>query len=326
MIIIQTPLRVSFLGGGTDFPEFFCENGGAVIGSAIDKYIYHTISQFPSWLFDHNIRFSYRKVEQVKSLEEIEHVPFREILKKHGSTKDIEVNLASDLPSFTGLGSSSSFTVGLIKGLLAQKGEFISQKELAVASIKMERETLRESVGLQDQIFAAYGGLNVIRFHGVNDFHVERLQINQEVQDRLNNNLIMVFTGVTRRANEIEKTKIENIRNIKPQLQQIHALVEEGMSCLNKGRDLDGFGKLLHENWVLKKTLSSSVSDSYIDDIYQLGLENGALGGKVLGAGGGGFLLFYVPLEKQAYFRKAFKSLHEVKIKLNAQGSAVIHS
>jgi D-glycero-alpha-D-manno-heptose-7-phosphate kinase len=326
VIIVQTPLRVSFLGGGTDFPEFFCENGGAVLGSSIDKYIYHTISQFPSWLFDHNIRFSYRKVEQVKSLDEIEHVPFREILKKHGLTKDIEVNLASDLPSFTGLGSSSSFTVGLIKGLLAQKGEFISQKELAVASIKMERETLGESVGLQDQIFAAYGGLNVIRFNGLNDFHVERLQVSQEVREQFNNNLIMIFTGKTRRANEIEKTKIRNIKNIHTQLKQIHSLVDEGLSCLNMGKDLDGFGKLLHENWVLKKTLSSSVSDDYIDDMYRLGLNNGALGGKILGAGGGGFLLFYVPLEKQPVFRKAFERLHEVKIKLNAQGSAVIHS
>lgn len=326
MIIIQTPLRVSFLGGGTDFPEFFAENGGAVLGSSIDKYIYHTISKFPSWLFEHNIRFSYRKVEQVKHLDEIEHTPFKEILREYEVKSDIEVNLASDLPSFTGLGSSSSFTVGLIKGILAQKGQFISQKELALAAIKIEREILKESVGFQDQVFAAYGGLNVIRFSGSNEFHVERLQISETVHEQLNENLIMIFTGVTRRANDIEKKKITNLKNIKPQLYQILGLVEEGLTCLHIGKDLDDFGRLLHENWELKKSLSADVSDSQIDDIYEKGLKHGALGGKILGAGGGGFLLFYVPKHRQPAFRKAFSEMHEVKIKLNAHGSAVIHS
>ena len=326
MIIIQTPLRVSFLGGGTDFPEFFAENGGAVLGSSIDKYIYHTISKFPSWLFEHNIRFSYRKVEQVKHLEEIQHTPFKEILREFGVDRDIEVNLASDLPSFTGLGSSSSFTVGLIKGILAQQGKFISQKELALSAIKIEREILKESVGFQDQIFAAYGGLNVIRFSGSNEFHVERLQISEAVHEQLNENLMMIFTGVTRRANDIEKKKITNMKNIKSQLNQILELVEEGLSCLQIGKDLDDFGRLLHENWELKKSLSADVSDSQIDDLYEKGLRCGALGGKILGAGGGGFLLFYVPKDKQSAFRKVFSEMHEVKIKLNAHGSAVIHS
>lgn len=326
MIIVQTPLRVSFLGGGTDFPEYFWREGGAVIGSAIDKYIYHTISEFPSWLFDHNIRFSYRKVEQVRTLEELEHVPFREILREYNALCDIEVNLASDLPSFTGLGSSSSFTVGLIKGLLAQKGQFISPKNLAIASIKMEREILRENVGMQDQVFAAYGGINLIRFSGSNDFHVEKMHIEPSVQERLNESLVMIYTGVTRRADAIEKGKIDNIKNIQSQLDEIHGLVDEGLSCLNMGKDLDGFGRLLHENWILKKSLSNRVSDEFIDSIYNLGLASGALGGKILGAGGGGFLLFYVPMESQEKFRRAFKNLREVQFKLNAHGSSIIHS
>lgn len=326
MIIIQTPLRVSFLGGGTDFPEFFADNGGAVLGSSIDKYIYHTISKFPSWLFEHNIRFSYRKVEQVKYLDELEHTPFKEILREYGVKSDIEVNLASDLPSFTGLGSSSSFTVGLIKGILAQKGQFISQKELASAAIKIERDILKENVGFQDQIFAAYGGLNVIRFSGANEFHVERVQINAAVLQELNENLVMIFTGLTRRANDIEKKKIENLKNISSELRQIVQLVDEGLSCLHAGKDLDSFGKLLHENWELKKSLSNNVSSSQIDLIYEKGLKNGALGGKILGAGGGGFFLFYVPKDRQTSFRKAFSEMQEVKIRLNAHGSAVIHS
>ena len=170
MIIVRTPLRVSFFGGGTDFPEFFSEHGGAVLGTSIDKYIYHTLSHVPSWLFDHKIRFAYRKVEFANSLEEIEHVPFREILRHCEVLKDIEVNLASDLPAFSGLGSSSSFTVGLIKGLNAFTGKHINQHDLANKAIFIEREVLKEAVGIQDQIFASFGGLNIVRMSSQCDF------------------------------------------------------------------------------------------------------------------------------------------------------------
>src|SRR3954462_14826501 len=177
MIIVRTPLRVSFFGGGTDFPDFFSNHGGAVLGMAIDKYIYHTVSHLPSWLFDHKIRFAYRKVEHARSLDDIEHRPFREILRYCGVMQDVEVNLASDLPSFSGLGSSSSFTVGLLKGINAFQGKHIGPEALARAAIYVERDLLKETVGLQDQVFAAYGGLNVIRFRGEGEFVVERVSI-----------------------------------------------------------------------------------------------------------------------------------------------------
>ena len=177
MSIGRTPLRISLVGGGADLPAFYRRHGGAVLSTAIDKYIYHTVSHLPSWLFDHKIRFAYRKVEHVRNLDELEHRPFREILRYCGVERDVEVNLASDLPSFSGLGSSSSFTVGLLKGLNAYRGKHIGQEQLARAAIEVEREVLREVVGLQDQIFAAYGGLNIVQFRGQQDFYVERVPL-----------------------------------------------------------------------------------------------------------------------------------------------------
>jgi len=205
MIIVRTPLRISFFGGGTDFPEFFSENGGAVLGTSIDKYIYHTISHVPSWLFDHKIRFAYRKVEFANCLDEIEHVPFREILRYCDVFEDIEVNLASDLPAFSGLGSSSSFTVGLIKGLNAFKGRHINQQELANQAIHMEREVLKETVGIQDQIFASFGGLNIVRMSTQHDFSVERIALSADRLQELDKSLMLFFTGITRRAQEVER-------------------------------------------------------------------------------------------------------------------------
>src|SRR3954468_14606269 len=215
MIIVRTPLRVSFFGGGTDFPDFFSNHGGAVLGTAIDKYIYHTVSHLPSWLFDHKIRFAYRKVEHARILDDIEHRPCREILRYCGVMQDVEVNLASDLPSFSGLGSSSSFTVGLLKGINAFQGKHIGQEELARAAIYVEREVLKETVGLQDQIFAAYGGLNVVRFRGDSSFTVERVPIGELRMRELNASLLLFFTGITRRAQEVEQNKLNNLGRIR---------------------------------------------------------------------------------------------------------------
>lgn len=326
MIIVKTPLRISFLGGGTDFPEYFQYNGGAVLGTSINKYIYHSISNFPSGLFDHNIRISYKKVEHVNDLNDIEHSPFREILNYCNINKDIEINLASDLPSFSGLGSSSSFTVGLLKGLYAYKGNFISQFNLAKTAIKLEREILKESVGFQDQIFASYGGINLIRFFDKSNFNVERIIISHKTMAQLEKNLVLIFTGQIRKANEIEKEKMSNIKNINNKLDQIHSLVFEGLDCLSNNRNLDYFGKLLHENWMLKKDLTTSVSNDLINQFYNFGLKSGALGGKLLGAGGGGFILFYVPFKNQRRFREAFSKYYEVKFKINSTGSTIVHS
>jgi D-glycero-alpha-D-manno-heptose-7-phosphate kinase len=326
MIIVRTPLRISLFGGGTDFPEYFKLNGGGVIGSAIDKYIYHTISHFPSWLFEHKIRFAYRVVEHVSDVEYIKHSPFKEILKYHKIYENIEVNLASDLPSFTGLGSSSTFTVGLIKGLNAFKGKLIDMNELAKTAIHIEREVLRESVGYQDQIFASYGGLNQINFYGHDQFSVERINVNESLTEELSENLVMFYTGMTRRASDVEKGKMQRMDRNLNALDRMHACVNEAREILSAGRGLDDIGRLLDETWKLKRSLSGDVSNEHIDEAYQLGLDHGALGGKLLGAGGGGFLLFYVPKREQEQFRRALSGMHEVKFSLNAQGSTIIHA
>lgn len=326
MIITRTPLRVSFFGGGTDFPDFFQEHGGAVLGTAIDKYIYHTVSHIPSWLFDHKIRFAYRKVEFAKDIEGIEHRPFREILRHCDVLKDIEVNLASDLPSFSGLGSSSSFTVGLIKGLRAFQGQHIGQDELARSAIHVERNVLGETVGLQDQIFAAHGGLNVVRFRGETDFVVERLPISNARITELSESLLLFFTGLTRRAEDVEKSKLANMDNIQKNLKNMLLLVDRAYDALTGNHDLSVFGRLFHDTWIEKKQLSRSVSTPAIDAMYDLGTMGGALGGKLLGAGGGGFMLFFVPPERHTAVRHALRDYHEVQFSINAPGCTIVHS
>ena len=326
MIITRTPLRISFFGGGTDFPEYFSEHGGAVLGTSIDKYIYHTVSHLPSWLFDHKIRFSYRKVELVRELEDLEHKPFKEILRHCGVTQDLEVNLASDLPSFSGLGSSSSFTVGLIKGLHALRGRCIGNEQLAREAIHVERDVLAETVGLQDQVFAAYGGFNLVRFHGRSSFNVERIALAEARMAALNGSLMLFFTGLTRQAQDVEKRKLEKIGANQAALKTMLSLVDRAYSALTSNDSLDGFGSLLHETWMEKRKLDSSVSAPEIDAIYSTGLQAGALGGKLLGAGGGGFMLFYVPAAKRDAVRSALRSYHEVPFNINAAGSTVVHS
>ena len=326
MIIIRTPLRISFFGGGTDFPEFFSSNGGAVLGTAINKYIYHTVSYLPSWLFDHKIRFAYRKVEHARSLDEVEHRPFREILRHCGVLQDVEVNLASDLPSFSGLGSSSSFTVGLIKGLNAFQGRHIGQDQLAHTAIHIERDVLRETVGLQDQIFAAYGGFNLIRFRGQSEFIVERVPVSETRMRELNDSLMLFFTGITRHAQEVEQNKLKNLGRIQANLKNMLALVDKAYDALTGTSSLSAFGRLLHETWTQKRRLDDSVSAPEIDSLYALGTEAGALGGKLLGAGGGGFMLFFVPPDRQVVVRAALRNYHEVPFGINAPGSTVVLS
>lgn len=326
MIIVRTPLRISFFGGGTDFPDFFSRHSGAVLGTTIDKYIYHTVSHLPSWLFEHKIRFSYRKVEHAKSLDEIEHLPFREILRYCGISKDVEVNLASDLPSFSGLGSSSSFTVGLIKGLKAFQGNHIRQQDLARTAIFLEREVLKEVVGCQDQVFAAYGGLNVIRFSGAADFEVERVCINEARMRELGDSLMLFFTGVTRRAQDIERSKLARLEEKEARYKKILSIVDDAYNALTGSGSLARFGELLDKTWIEKRQLDDGVSTPQIDDLYARGRNAGALGGKLLGAGGGGFMLFFAPPETQASVRAALRDFHEVPFSINSAGSTIVHS
>jgi len=326
MIIVKTPLRVSFFGGGTDFPAYFENNGGAVLGTAIDSYIYHTVFQLPSWLFDHKIRLSYRKVEHVRDLDEIEHRPFREILRFCGVTRDVEVNLSSDLPSFSGLGSSSSFSVGLIKGLTAFQGRHIGQYALARTAIHIERNVLREAVGLQDQIFAAFGGFNVIRFRGESDFEVERIPITPTRLRELSDSLMLFYTGMSRSAQDVERGKLRRLPLIQENLKRMHLHVDRGYNILTGNEDLSAFGRLLHDTWMEKRQLDTTVSAPQIDKLYDAGLAAGAIGGKLLGAGGGGFMLFFVPPDRKVQLRAALQGYHDVPVAINASGSTIIHS
>ena len=326
MIICQTPLRVSFFGGGTDFPEFFEEHGGAVLATAIDKSIYHAITQFHSRLFDYSIRLAYRKVECVNKLEDLEHAPCREILRHFGVKKDIEVSLTADLPSLTGLGSSSSFTVGMINAISAYTGKFMPTAELAELAIRMERDVLEETVGFQDQITAAFGGLNVIRFSGRDRFEVSRVAISKDKLTELDASLMMFFTGITRRASDVEKAKIENMTRKEGALKRMLGHVEEAHDVLTGNTPLSKFGALLDKTWKEKRSLDASVSNATIDDMYERAMKAGALGGKLLGAGGGGFLLLFCPPERKAKVRKALSKFFEVPFSINAAGSRIIHS
>lgn len=327
MIITRTPLRVSFFGGGTDLPEFFEKNGGgAVLGTSIDKYLFHSVTPFHSHLFDYSIRLAYRKVECVKALEEIEHAPFRECLKYFGITKDIEIDLTADLPSFSGLGSSSSFVAGLLNALLAYRGRTVPRIELAYMAIEIEREVLKEAVGCQDQVFAAVGGFNVIEFKSTKNIIVHRIPMAPERLSEFESSLMVFFTGIKRRAMEVEEKKIKNIANITDTLKSMLPLVDEGYHVLSGPAPLSDFGYLLHKTWLLKRQLDKDVSNQAIEDIYNKGIAAGALGGKLLGAGGGGFLIFFVPPEKQDNVRKQLCGYHEIKIGINSPGSTIIYS
>jgi D-glycero-alpha-D-manno-heptose-7-phosphate kinase len=326
MILCKTPLRVSFLGGGTDFPEFFRKHGGAVLGTAIDKYIYHSVMPFHSRLFDYSVRIAYRDVECVKSVGDIKHAPFREVLKHVGIERDVEISLTSDLPSFSGLGSSSSFIVGLLNATLAFQGKTIPRLELAYTAIEIERERLKESVGCQDQVFAAVGGCDLVEFVDVDRIVVHRLPLGRERLKELERSLLLFYTGIPRRASNIESKKIGNLHNLTEYLLELRGLVDRGFSVLVGGDNLSEFGTLLDRAWQLKKNLHSDVSSPVIDGMYRAATEAGALGGKLLGAGGGGFMLFFVPPERQAKVRAALSNYYEIEISLNAPGSQIVHA
>lgn len=325
MIISRTPMRISFLGGGTDYPEFFERYGGAVLGAAIDKFIYHTVIPFPSKLFDYCIRIAYSKVECVSCIEKLHHKPFKEVLRYLGILKDVEISITSDLPAFSGVGSSSSFVVGLLNSLMAFQGKAVSQTDLAYKAIYIEREILREAVGCQDQVFAAMGGINLIEFLDINDIRINRLPISKNRIQELNESIMMFFTGIRRRANDIEERKINNIPSISPSLLELRKLVDKGYEILTSSRSLDEFGRLLHEGWEIKRTLDRAVSNEIVDTMYKAALDAGAAGGKICGAGGGGFLMLLVVPERKDAVRQSLKSFHEINVNCGAGGSQILY-
>lgn len=324
MIISRAPVRVSFFGGGTDYPEYFREEGGAVLASAIDKYCYLTASPFFSHLFDYSIRVSYRKVELARRAEDIEHRVYRECLKRCGLHKDIELHAMADLPAFTGLGSSSTFTVALLHALHSFKGEFRSPFDLACEAIQIERHVLHENVGCQDQVLAAFGGFNVVEFRAEDDFQVQRVALSPARLEELEAHLLLVFTGITRQASGVVAPQLKKVQVNKPLLRRMRAMVDQGHTLLTGGHSLAAFGELLHQAWQAKRSLDDGISSAAIDAVYEQGRAAGAWGGKLLGAGGGGFLLFCAPPDSHAAITNALAPRVGLRVRLNAPGSQII--
>lgn len=325
MIITQTPLRISFLGGGTDYPEYFEKHGGAVLGTAVDKSAFFSMSHFFSKMFDYSIRIAYRKVECVSTIDELEHAPFRECLRWAGVTQDIEINHATELPAFTGLGSSSSFVVGLLNTIYAFRRRMVPRLDLAYEAIEIERKVLKESVGCQDQTFAAMGGFNMIEFRGMGNFVIHRVPFTTSRLEEFEDHLLVFFTGIKRKAEELASRQVRSVGLNRERLLEMRRLVDEGYEVLAGGGSLAAFGELLDRSWQLKRQLDRAISNDEIDQLYRAGLEAGALGGKLLGAGGGGFLLFFVPPERRAAVELRLSHLQRVDFRVNAPGSQIIH-
>ena len=323
MIVSKTPLRVSFFGGGTDFPEYFNKKKSRVIGTAIDKYIYLFQNHFYSKFFDHNLRLFYRENEFIKDVNKIKHDVFRNILKKEKIYKDIEIHASSEMPSFVGLGTSSAFTVGLLNlvNFFKYKKQLF-KNDLSSKSIYFERNILKENVGYQDQILAAHGGLNSIEFFE-NNFKIQPLNPYFSIKE-FNNNLILVYTGIQRRASKVEQKKIKNIKKNLSYLDNINDISNEAYKYLKKSKHTDFFGKLLHETWLQKKKLHKSVSNIEINEIYNKAIDAGASGGKLLGAGAGGFILFYVEKHAREKFFKVFSKNKYIKFSFEKKGSHII--
>ena len=323
MIITKTPFRMSFFGGGTDIPEFFREHGGAVLSTTFDKYCYVNVRHLPRF-FDYTTELSYSRIERVTSPEQIEHPAVRNAMKML-DMREIRLTYEADLPARSGLGTSSSFAVGMLNAFYALKGKYADKKKLADEAIYLERTLCNEAGGWQDQIAASFGGLNRINFRG-NDYEVLPVIISPERKEMLNNRLLMFFTGFTRLSSEIQKTNRIAAGDKNAQLLEMYRLVDEAEAVLTgQTGDLDEFGRLLDATWRLKRQTGAKVSTDSIDGIYEKGLAAGALGGKLLGAGGGGFLLFYVPEEKQPAVMEAMKDLLHVPFRFEEGGTRVIH-
>ncbi|MCX6349842.1 MAG: kinase [Candidatus Aureabacteria bacterium] len=324
MIISQTPVRISFLGGGTDFPEHFSRFGGAVLSTTVDKYCYLTVS-YLSDFFDYRIKVSYSKTELLHQVSEIEHPAVRACLEFMGITSHVEINYFSDLPARTGLGTSSSFVVGLLNALYAYRATRVSARRLAAEAVKIEREMIKESVGFQDQYAAACGGFNYIEFKGQDEVRVEPLICSPDALQELENNLMLFYTGIQRYSDTIQKRHVEAIGDNTAYLKTMSALAAQGRDLLGGGKEkLTEFAGLLGESWKIKKSLGTGVTSDEIDAMYEAARRAGAIGGKLLGAGGGGFLLLYVEPPAQDRVRRALSSLFEVDFSFENQGSQIV--
>jgi D-glycero-alpha-D-manno-heptose-7-phosphate kinase len=328
MIISKTPVRFSFFGGGTDYREYFERNGGAVLGTTINQYNYVSVNKLSNF-FEYKMRVGYSKSELVNEVKDILHPSVRETLIYKKINGNLDIHIFADLPAKTGLGSSSSFTVGFLNALYALEGKQVSKKTHSEETIYIEQQLIKENVGCQDQIHAAYGGLNVIEFSKTG-FSVRPVIISKEKYEYLNASLVVFYTGLTRFATDIVPEQIENTKNRSKDsnLERMHKMVYQAETVIsesNKEEMVKQLGGLLHEGWNLKKTLSSQVSNSHIDDAYNRAMSAGAYGGKLAGAGGGGFLFFLAPLEKHAVIKNSLKELLPVDIQFENDGSQIIY-
>lgn len=325
MIISRTPFRISFLGGGTDYPNWYKEHGGCVISTTINKYSFVTVRYLPPF-FDYKYRIRYFAHEETQTLNEIKHPSVRECAKYLQIKKGFEIVHNADLPAQSGLGSSSTFTVGLLNALYSLKNCMPTKKELVLDAIHVEQNLIGEYVGSQDQTAAAFGGLNKISFNSMNDIEVDPIILPSERRYALQENLMLFFTGFSRNASDLAKVQIEATCNNENKLNTIVEICNEGLSVLiDTKQPIDNFGKLLGEQWKVKRELTDKISNNEIDSIYEAGLSAGALGGKLLGAGGGGFILFYVKKNKQYKVRSALKRLLYIPFSFEFTGSKIIY-
>lgn len=322
MLITKTPFRISFFGGGTDYYDYFSKHGGCVLSTTIDKYCYLSMRHLPPF-FDYRNQFTYSKIERFDNAEDVKHPLVRAALK-YIPTERIQIAYDADLPACSGIGSSSAFAVGLLQSLHALKGEFPDKMTLAKQAIHLERNMCNEAGGVQDQIATAFGGFNKITFND-SDYEVTPINISAETKLQLQDNLLLAFTGFTHFSGEIAIAQQKNIPTTISQLNEMKALVSEAEKMLQSS-SLSDFGKLLDHTWNLKRSLSHSISNSAIDEFYKTAKDNGALGGKILGAGGGGFMLLYVPKEKQEAFKKNVCDLKYVPFKFEDEGTQIIYN
>ena len=324
MIITRTPFRISFFGGGTDYPGWFREHGGAVLATTINKYCYITCRRLPPF-FEHKHRIVYSHIENVITIDEIKHPAVRAVLNWAKVQDGMEIHHDGDLPARSGLGSSSSFTVGLLHALQGLNGQMSYKGGLARDAIHVEQNIIGENVGSQDQVSAAFGGFNRIDFHRNNTFDVSPVILPVHRREELRDHLMLCFTGFSRIASEVAKSKIDNLKSREKELKLMRAMVDEALSILNDANEsIDSFGKLLDASWQYKRSLSDRVSTPEIDSIYQAAMDAGAIGGKILGAGGGGFLLLFAKPERHAAIRDRLNKLIHVPFDFEDSGSRVV--
>lgn len=323
MIITKTPFRMSFFGGGSDMPAFFNEYGGAVLSTTFDKYCYVTVRHLPQF-FDYTSELVYSRIEQVNNIDKMEHPLVRNAIK-FLDMHELRINYESDLPARTGLGTSSSFAVGLLNAFYALKGKYAGKKQLADEAIYVERELCKENGGWQDQVAASFGGFNRIDFKD-NKYEVSPIIISPKRKKQLNDNLMLFFTGFSRFSSEIQQFTVSSIKDKTAQLKEMLALVDTAQEVLvNDKSDLDDFGRLLDKTWRLKRETGAKISTGSIDELYEKGIKAGALGGKLLGAGRGGFLVFYVQPEKSETVLKAMKDLLYVPFEFENGGTQILY-